>query len=168
MQLARIAQSMVGVALVLFTLAEYRSPALTGIVTAASVLPGLLVAPIAGALLDRPGRTRLVVLDYAAALLSLALIGALAIAHALPVPLLLAITVVSSLTSILSQTGLRSLFPLLVPERLWERVNAIDSNGYLVAPSIGPPLAAGLVSIVGGPATLILIGLLFGVAAVAM
>jgi MFS family permease len=57
MQLARIAQSMVSVALVLFTLAEYRSPALTGIVTAASVLPGLLVAPIAGALLDRHGRS---------------------------------------------------------------------------------------------------------------
>ena len=40
MQLSRIAQSMVGVALVLFTLAEYRSPALTGIVTFASVFPG--------------------------------------------------------------------------------------------------------------------------------
>ncbi len=168
MQLARIAQSMVGVALVLFTLAEYRSPALTGLVTAASVLPGLLVAPIAGALLDRHGRTRLVILDYAVALLSLALIGGLAIAHALPVPVLLAITVVSSFTSILSQTGLRSLFPLLVPERLWERVNAIDSNGYLVATIVGPPVAAALVSLFGGAVTLILIGGLFGFASIAM
>jgi len=168
MQLARIAQSMVGVALVLFTLAEYRSPALTGIVTAASVLPGLLVAPIAGALLDRHGRTRLVILDYAVALLSLALIGGLALAHALPVPLLLAITIVSSLTAILSQTGLRSLFPLLVPERLWERVNAIDSNGYLIATIIGPPLAAALVSLVGGATTLILIGLVYGAATLSM
>ena len=46
MQLSRIAQSMVGVALVLFTLAEYRSPALTGLVTFASVFPGIVVAPI--------------------------------------------------------------------------------------------------------------------------
>jgi MFS family permease len=168
MQLSRIAQAMVGVALVLFTLNEYHSPALTGAVTFASVLPGIIVAPIAGVLLDRHGRTRLVILDYLVALLALVAIGALALAHALSVPVLFAITIVSSLTSILSQTGLRSLFPLLVPERLWERVNAIDSNGYLVATIIGPPLAAGLVSIVGGPATLILIGLLFGVAAVAM
>ncbi|HET9615231.1 MAG TPA: MFS transporter [Candidatus Limnocylindrales bacterium] len=168
MQLARIAQSMVGVALVLFTLDEYRSPALTGIVTAASVLPGLLVAPIAGALLDRHGRTRLVILDYAVALASLALIGGLALAHALPVPLLLAITIVSSLTAILSQTGLRSLFPLLVPERLWERVNAIDSNGYLVATIVGPPAAAALVSLFGGAVTLILIGVLYGGATLAM
>jgi MFS family permease len=168
MMLARIAQAMVGVALVLFTLAEYQSPALTGIVTAASILPGLLIAPVAGALLDRQGRTRLVMVDYAVALGSLVLIGVLALADALPVPVLLLITVVSSLTSILSATGLRSLFPLLVPERLWERVNAIDSNGYLVATIIGPPLAAALVTVVGGATTLILIGLLFGAATIAM
>jgi len=168
MMLARIAQAMVGVALVLFTLEAYDSPALTGVVTAASVLPGLLVAPVAGALLDRHGRTRLVQLDYAVALVALALIGGLSIAGALPIPLLLLITIVSSFTSILSQTGLRSLFPLLVPERLWERVNAIDSNGYLVATIVGPPLAALLVTVFGGATTLILIGLLFGVAAIAM
>jgi len=168
MQLSRIAQSMVGVALVLFTLNEYHSPALTGAVTFASVLPGLIVAPVAGVLLDRHGRTRLVILDYVVALIAMAAIGGLALGHALSIPVLFGITIVSSLTAILSQTGLRSLFPLLVPERLWERVNAIDSNGYLVATIIGPPVAAGLVSIVGGPATLILIGLLFGAAAIAM
>jgi MFS family permease len=168
MQLSRIGQSMVGVALVLFTLAEYRSPALTGIVTFASVFPGLVIAPIAGALLDRHGRTRLVMLDYAVALLALALIGTLALADALPVPVLLAITVVSSFTAILSHTGLRSLFPMIVPERLWERVNAVDSNGYLVATILGPPLAAALVTIVGGATTLILIGIIYGAATVAM
>jgi len=108
MQLSRIAQSMVGVALVLFTLAEYRSPALTGIVTFVSVFPGLVVAPIAGALLDRHGRTRFVILDYAVALASLVLIGGLALAHALPIPVLLLITIVSSFTATLSNSGLRS------------------------------------------------------------
>ena len=168
MQLSRIAQSMVGVTLVLFTLAEYHSPALTGLVTFVSVFPGLIVAPIAGALLDRHGRTRFVILDYAVALASLSLIGALALAHALPVPALLAITVVTSLTSILSNSGLRSLFPILVPERLWERVNAIDSNGYLIATILGPPIAAALVSLVGGATTMILIGILYGGATIAM
>jgi MFS family permease len=100
--------------------------------------------------------------------LALSLIGGLALAHALPVPILLAITLVSSLTAILSTTGLRSLFPILVPERLWERVNAIDSNGYLVATILGPPIAAALVSVVGGATTLILIGILYGAATIAM
>jgi predicted MFS family arabinose efflux permease len=65
-------------------------------------------------------------------------------------------------------TGLRSLFPLLVPKRLWERVNAIDSNGYVVAAILGPPIAAGLVAYVGGPWTLIAISALLVAATVPM
>ena len=168
MQIARIAQSMVGLALVLFTLGRYHSAFLTGVVTLASILPGLLVSPIAGALLDRHGRMRLVRLDYLVALLALMLVGSLAILDQLPPWLLIAITTVSSLTAILSQTGLRSLFPLIVPEHLWERVNAIDSNGYVVATIIGPPLAAGLVGLLGGPLALLATGGAFGLAAIAM
>ncbi len=168
MQLARIAQSMVGVALVLFVLAEYRSPELAGLVTFAGVFPGLLVAPIAGALLDRHGRTRLIILDYLVALVSLGLIGVLAMRDALPAALLVAIAVVSSITGILSHTGLRSLFPVLVPRHLWERVNAVDSNGYVVATILGPPIAATLVTVLGGPLALIIIGLSFGLAAIAL
>jgi len=47
-------------------------------VTFLSVAPGLLASPIGGALLDRHGRTRLIVLDYAIAGVTLALIAALA------------------------------------------------------------------------------------------
>jgi MFS family permease len=168
MQIARIAQSMVSIALVLFTLAEYDSPPLTGIVTLASILPGLLVSPIAGALLDRHGRMRLVRLDYLVALVALALIATLSTADALPPALLVLIAAVSSLTSILSATGVRSLFPVIVPEHLWERVNAVDSNGYVIATIIGPPLAAGLVTVVGGAVALLVTAVGFGVAAVAM
>jgi MFS family permease len=168
MQIARVAQSMVGVALVLFTLLEYDSPALAGAVTFLSIVPGLVVSPIAGALLDRHGRVRLIILDYLVALAALVLLGVLALTNSLPPPLLLAIAAVSSLTSILSHTGLRSLFPLIVPRHLWERVNAIDSNGYVVATILGPPIAAGSVAVFGGPTALIAVGLSFGVAALAM
>jgi MFS family permease len=165
MQVARVAQSMVGVAIVLFTLERFGSPAFAGLVTFASIFPGLLISPLAGALLDRHGRIRLVMLDYVVALAAMILIGALALADALPGPALVIIAIVSSLTSILSHVGLRSLFPILVPEPLWERVNAIDSNGYVVATIVGPPLAAAMVAIFGGPVALVVIGLAFGVAA---
>ena len=165
MQVARVAQSMVGVAIVLFTLDRYGSPAFAGLVTFATIFPGLLISPLAGALLDRHGRIRLVLLDYVVALVAMAVIGVLAIADALPGPLLVVIAIVSSLTSILSHVGLRSLFPILVPEPLWERVNAVDSNGYVVATIIGPPLAAAMVAFFGGPVALLVIGLAFGVAA---
>jgi MFS family permease len=165
MQIARVAQSMVGVALVLFTLDRYGSPAFAGFVTFASVFPGLLISPIAGALLDRHGRIRLVLLDYLVALAAMALVGVLALADVLPGPLLLGISIVASLTSILSHVGLRSLFPILVPEPLWERVNAVDSNGYVAATIVGPPIAATMVALLGGPTALLIIGLAFGVAA---
>src|SRR5437870_9505085 len=123
MQIARIAQSMVSVTIVLFALTAYNSPTLAGMATSFSIFPGLLVSPIAGALLDRHGRMRLVALDYLIALGSLTLIGALARTGGLPAWLLIVIAGVASLTAPLSATGLRSLFPVLVPSHLWERVN---------------------------------------------
>jgi MFS family permease len=165
MQLSRIANAMVGVALVLFALLRYDSPALAGVVTFASLVPGLIVSPVAGALLDRHGRVRLVQLDYLVAAGTMVLIGGLALADALPAPLLVAIAAVSSLTGPLSATGLRSLFPLMVPRELWERVNAVDSNGYVIATIIGPPLAAALVAGLGPEVGVIVIALPLLVAA---
>ena len=63
MALGRLASSMVSVALILFSLTLYGSPVLTGIVTFASIFPGTVASPLAGALLDRYGRTRMVILD---------------------------------------------------------------------------------------------------------
>lgn len=166
MQVARIGQAMVGVAIVLFTLTRYHSPELAGFVTFIGIAPGLLVSPIAGAILDRHGRVRFIVLDYVIALLSLGMIGALALVDALPEWLLILIAAVSSLTGPLSNVGLRSLLPLMAPRHLWERANAIDANGYVVASIFGPPLAAILVGLFGGPIAMIAIGLVFGVAAV--
>ena len=86
-------------------------------------------------------------------------------ADALTAPLLVLIVFASSITGPLSRTGLRSLFPVIVPKHLWERANAIDANGYVVATLVGPPAAAALVQFLGGPTALALIGLVFALAA---
>jgi MFS family permease len=168
MSIARIAGGMLSVALVLFTLDEFGSPALAGVVTFVSVFPGIVVSPIAGALLDRHGRSRLVVLDYLVGAVSLALIGGLARAGVLNPPLLIVIAAASSLTTPLSTSGLRSLLPLLVPKPLWERANAVDSNGYVLATLVGPPLAGVLVQVAGGAEALFAVGALLVLAAVVL
>jgi hypothetical protein len=61
---------------------------------------------------------------------------------------------------------MRSLFPLMVPEHLWERINAVDSNGYLIATIFGPPLAAALFAIFGGDAAILAIAVPYGLAPV--
>lgn len=167
MMLARVAQQMVSLVLVLFALERYGSAGVAGAVTFLAIAPGLIASPIAGALLDRHGRTRLVMLDYAVEGFALILIAALAILDLLPVPALLLIVIVTSLTGPLSNTGIRTLFPILVPRELWERANAVDSNGYVVASIFGPALAGVLVATVGAPAALIVTGALFAAGAVA-
>ena len=168
MLLARVAQGMVSIGLVLFTLAEFGSPELAGIVTFASVFPGLVLSPVAGALLDRHGRVRLIRFDYLVALATMLLIGGLSIAGLLSPLLLIVIATVSSLTAPFSQTGLRSLFPLMVPEPLWERANALDSNGYVASLVLGPPLAGALVVTFGGQIAIIAIGVPYALAALAL
>ena len=149
MQIARIAQSMVSIVAILFALQRYNSAPLAGIVAFASIAPGMVVSPIAGALLDRHGRVRLIVLDYLVAAASLFLVATLSLAALLPAWLLVVIVAVASLTGPLSSSGLRSLFPLLVPKPLWERVNAVDSNGWVLASVVGAPFGAVFAQVLG-------------------
>jgi hypothetical protein len=80
--------------------------------------------------------------------------------------LLLAIVTVMSLTFPLSTTGVRTMFPLIVPRPLWERANAIDSNGYVVSSIFGPAIAGALVATVGSLWALALTAAIYAVAAV--
>lgn len=168
MLVARVAAAMLAVTLVLFALDEYDSPAIAGAAAALSLFPGLVAAPVVGALLDRLGRLRLIRVDYAATAAALLAISAFALADALAAGVFLAIVVVFGLTQMFSDVGLRSLFPSLVPNHLWERLNAADSNGYLVAWILGPPLAATLTATLGGEAAFLVVAALFVVALVAL
>src|SRR5207302_919685 len=86
--LTRTAGQMGAIALVLFVLGRYHSPVLAGWVIFLSIFPGTLVSPIAGALLDRHGRKRLIIFDYLIAAVALVLIGVLGLLDRLPAPLL--------------------------------------------------------------------------------
>src|SRR5437879_7134711 len=167
MMLGRTASSMVSLILVLFALDRYQSAAVAGAATFLSIAPGLLVSPIAGALLDRHGRTRLIFVDYVVAATALVLIALLDAAGSLPVPLLLLIVTAHSLTFPLSNAGMRTLFPVLVPRSLWERANAVDSNGYVVSSILGPAAAGGIVGFLGAGSALIAAAVVFAAAALA-
>jgi MFS family permease len=166
MLLARTATTMVALVLVLLALERFNSPALAGAVTFLSLAPGLLISPIAGALLDRHGRVKLMVVDYIVAGAALALIVGLGAVNLLSEAPLLVIVTFMSLTFPLSTTGVRTMFPLIVPRPLWERANAIDSNGYVVSSIFGPAIAGALVATVGSLWALGLTSALYLLAAV--
>ncbi len=166
MLLGRLASQMVGLVLVLFVLQRFGSPTLAGFTTFLSIMPGLLVSPIAGTLLDRFGRRRLILIDYSVAACALCLLAGLSIADRLPVPLFLAIVCAQSLTFPLSSVGMRTLFPLVVPRPLWERANAMDSNGYAVSTIFGPAIAGAVVATLRGEGGLIAAAVVFVVAVI--
>ncbi|HUZ86391.1 MAG TPA: MFS transporter [Candidatus Baltobacterales bacterium] len=166
--LGRMAGSMLFVALVLFVLQRYHSPQLAGATAFMAALPGVVVSPLAGALLDRFGRARLVVLDYSVAAAALGLIAGLSALHLLAAPLLLFIVSIASLTNPLSWAGARSLFPILAPRHLWERANGLDSSGHVAATLLASPLAGTLVGWLGGEWALAISGVVYVAAAAVM
>src|SRR5437870_8109315 len=166
--LARTANAMMQLALVLFVLQRFHSPTLAGVTVFLAIAPGIAVSPIAGALLDRHGRVRLIMLHYAVGALSLFLIAALDAAGRLTPAVLLPIVTIGAMTYSLSNSGARSLLPLIVPNRLWDRANALDSMAYAVTGAAGPALAGGLTAWYGSRVALLTAALCFIAAALAM
>jgi predicted MFS family arabinose efflux permease len=163
-----VAQQILRVSLVLFVLSRYHSPQLAGAAAFLLLFPGLLVAPIAGALLDRHGRNRLITIDYFVAATAFFAVAGLSARNALTPPVLLSICGVGSLTGPLSWAGLRSMFPTVVPGHLWERANALDTSSDVLATVVGAPLGGLLVGFVSGEWALAVSASLFACAGLAM
>jgi MFS family permease len=146
---ARIASQMFSVLLVLFVLETHHSASLSGIVVVCSQVPGIIVSPVAGALLDRGSRVALMRLDYLMGATCMTTIGVLSLLHSLPTAALLVVVSAASITAPLSRVGGRSLFPILAPKALWDRSSAADSSANVIATVLGPGIAGVAVAVVG-------------------
>src|SRR5205809_933356 len=94
--LSRLAGRMFSLAIVLYALERFHSPALAGWLSFAAVVPGLVVSPVAGTLLDRIGPVFAIAVDMAASAgLMLALIAADWLGLASPGALLVLVAIYS-------------------------------------------------------------------------
>jgi MFS family permease len=163
--LSRLGGSMFSLAIVLFALTRFASPALAGWLTFAAVAPGLAISPLAGTLLERIGPSWGIGVDMAAsAVLVLGIMVADRSCAASPVILFVLVTVFS-LTSPLSAAGVRTLLPRLVPVHALDRVNALDTAIFAIADVCGPALAGMLVGLAGPDAALTAVAVTYGAAA---
>ncbi|PWK80812.1 putative MFS family arabinose efflux permease [Lentzea atacamensis] len=163
---SRLAEQTFALAIVLYTLERFHSPALAGVVAFIAMAPGLVLSPIAGAVLDRLGAARAITVDLLA---SAVLVFALVVADRTDFSsswLLIVVVGLYSLTSPLHLAGVRTLLPRLVPAHALPRVNALDTSTFAVVDVLGPVLAGGLFALTGSWVTLALIGGLYVVAAV--
>jgi MFS family permease len=158
MLLARVGATMWNLTLILFVLQLFHSPVLAGLTTFVAWVPGLLVSPLGGTLIDRFGRARLIAFDMGVAVLTVLAILALSRLGSLTATNLLLLVGISSITGSLTMTGTRSLIPVVVPRSLWERGNALDATTFNVAMVAGPALAGLLFASVGALGTLVVLG----------
>jgi MFS family permease len=152
--LARLASEMFPVAVVLLVLDRTGRPGLAGAAVAATTLPGVITGPVLGAWLDRTSRRR-VALASNQVLLAASLLGILAAAGRAPGWTLPLLAAVAGLTGPLATGGYTSMIPLLVPERLLARANALEASSFNTA-AIAGPAVAGALAATAGPAWAVL------------
>ncbi|MBR8343538.1 MFS transporter [Burkholderia ambifaria] len=166
--LSRLAGRMFILTLVLFALARFASSELAGWLTFAAIAPGLIVSPIAGALLDRVGPTVAVRIDMIASAAFIAVLSIVAWAGVASAPVLFILVLLFSLTGPLGASGTRTLLPRLVPPHVLDRVNAVDTAVYAIVDVVGPALAGFVVSVFGPEAAMSIIAVGFAGAAICL
>src|ERR1700722_9728200 len=119
--LSRLATRMFIVVIVFHTLAAFAAP-----------VPGLIVSPLAGALLDRAGAGRGVIADLLFSTVLIAALAAVVAGNVASPPVLLGLVTLYSLTNPLSIAGVRVLLPRLVPVEGRDRANALDTTMHAV------------------------------------
>lgn len=144
--LSRLAARMFVLTLVLFVLIKFSSPALAGWLTFAAVLPGIIMSPFAGTLLDRVGPTTAVRIDMSGSAVVTAAISFVGWAGWSSPIILFPLLMLYSLTGPLGAGGARTLLPRLVPPHALNRANALDAAVYAVADIVGPAIAGVLVA----------------------
>ncbi|SCL26335.1 Predicted arabinose efflux permease, MFS family [Micromonospora pallida] len=163
--LSRLAEGVLLFVVVLYVIVEFGSASLAGLSAFFLTLPGFLVSPVAGAVLDRLGVVRAVVLDTLSSAVLIATIAVLSWADALRAPILFVLLTLYSLTSPLTSGGIRTLFPRFVPEPAYDKANALDLSTFSVIDVVGPLIAGALFAGIGANPTLLCVAVTYALAA---
>ena len=153
--ITRFADDMFSVGAVLLVLERTGSAALAGATIAAVTFPSVVTGPILGAWLDRSGnRRRIMILDQVLA--ATTIVAIVLLAGHVPNWVLPLIGLGAGITWPLSFGGFTSFIPVIVPEDLLPRANALEATSFNLAIIMGPALA-GTISALAGPSTSLLV-----------
>ena len=153
--IARLADEMFAVGVILLVLDRTGSPALAGATIAAATLPGMISGPFIGAWLDRTGR-RSLIYKVDRLVLTLVLLAILAAAGHAPDFVILVLAFVTGVTLPVTMAGFTSMIPLIVEEEILPSANAVEAASFNVA-LIGGPALAGIIAAASGPPAAIVV-----------
>jgi MFS family permease len=146
---ARLADEMFAIGVVLLILDRGGSPTLAGLTVAAVTFPAIFSGPFIGAWLDRTGR-RSLIYKIDRVLLTGVLLTILAAAGHAPGFVLPLLALIAGLTLPVTFSGFTSMIPLIVTEEMLPSANALEAASQNLA-LIGGPGLAGLLAATAGP-----------------
>ncbi|WP_433214969.1 amino acid adenylation domain-containing protein [Dactylosporangium sp. CS-047395] len=120
------------------------------------LVPGMLVAPLAGAVVDRFDRRKVMLAGDLAAGASQAVLLALALTDTLKIPLLYGLLVLLSIALTFQRLAFSSAVPQLVPKRYLGHANGMVQLSFGAGQFLVPLVAAGLMAAVGLRGVLVL------------
>lgn len=135
------------------------SPFATGLIPVFSSLPGIVFGPVAGVLVDRWSRPR--VMTTGALVLAVMMFGAIPLANQAGVGLLFAIILLQSLVMTFYSPAENALLPNLVPADSLRTANALNALNDSIGRIVGPSVGAGLLVAFGFRTTLVVVAVLY-------
>ncbi len=149
--LGGVANAMVSVLVPWLVLEQTGSPATAGLVGAVSGLPGVLIAPFMGAMVDRLGRRRVSVGSDVLSAVSVSLFPIVSVTTGLTEASIIAVAVLGAAFDPAGYTARKSLIPDVARAgRLdVERVNGIHEGVFAAGWVVGPALAAVGIATIG-------------------
>jgi MFS family permease len=152
--LARVADEMFSVAVVLYVLQQTGSAPLAGACIAGLTFPSVLSGPVLGAWLDRTERRRWVMVADQL-MITASVLGILFAAGHAPNWTLPLFAMLGGLTWPLSYGGFTSLIPVIVPDRLITGANALEATSINTGTIAGPALAGAISGLASPQAALV-------------
>lgn len=165
---SQVGTAMTGFAMTIWVYQESGSVTRLAFMLLAANLPGIVLAPTAGVMVDRMNRRTVMLLaDTAAGFGSLSL-AVLFFTDSLVYWQILPIVAVSSAASAFQEPAYRAAIPTIVPKAQLGRANGLSDLGPAVGTLVAPAIAGGLLLAVGLGAVLAVDFLTFAVAALTL
>lgn len=146
-----IANAIVMIVIPWLVLQRTGSAAYAGLVVAAASLPGIVVAPLVGAAIDRFGRRLVSIVSDILSALSVAAFPLVALVQDLSLPWILALAMLGATFDPAGYTARKSLLPDVATASGYplDKLNGMHEGIFGVGWAIGPALGAVLIGVVG-------------------
>ncbi|GBD84454.1 enterobactin exporter EntS [bacterium BMS3Abin02] len=144
-----VGSSLTGFALSIWVYQQSGSVTMLALVMLAATVPGVLVAPFAGALVDRWDRRLVMLGGDGAAGMATGVVALLLVLGQLHLLWIFALVIVGSVANAFQEPAWTASVPMLVPKKHLGRANGLAQTGQAVGNLLAPAIAGALLGIFG-------------------